>query len=640
VTIHYRHSDNSTPNPFPTLGGSSTSSAWDIPVSYSFTKVGIFSTLRFGFNRQHSEATNLFAGVQNIAGDAGLQGVSSDSFDWGAPTLSFGKFASLRDTSPSARTDQTISFGDNMTKTRGKQTLHFGGDYRSIRADSRTDANARGSFVFTGLYTGSDFGDFLLGLPQQSTAQFGPGLEQFRETSWDLFLQDDWRTSAKLTVNAGLRYEYYSPYSEASNRLATLDVTPDFTAATPVQAGQTGPYSGALPDTIVHPFRAGLAPRIGIAWKPKPSTTVRTGYGINYSNSTYASIAQQLAAQPPFATTDQVLSKLASPVPLESVLTTVVPGATNTYAVDPNYRMGYVQIWSFDVQRDFIRTISTGITYVGTRGSNLDLLRAPNRDPNGGLRITGVQPFIWESSGAESIMHSVSFRVRRRLTKGIAAGANYTLSKSIDNASSIGGGGGVVAQNDLDLAAERGLSSFDQRHRASGDFTLELPFGANKRWLNNGAAAALLGSWVFNGSVQLASGTPFTARVLASASDVSRGTNGTLRANYNGQPISVSDPTTTVFFNTGAFSLPAPGTFGNAGRNTIAGPGTSNMNLSLTRNLSFGQTRGMSIQIAANNVFNTVQFSQIDTVVNSSTFGQVTGVRAMRRVQIVTRFRF
>ena len=118
------------------------------------------------------------------------------------------------------------------------------------------------------------------------------------------------------------------------------------------------------------------------------------------------------------------------------------------------------------------------------------------------------------------------------------------------------------------------------------------------------------------------------------------GTSGTLRANYHGQPIAVSDPTTLLFFNTGAVSLPAAGTFGNAGRNTITGPGTSNMNLSLTRNLSFGQNRGMSIQISANNVFNTVQFSTIDAVVNSPTFGQVTGVRAMRRVQVVTRFRF
>jgi len=139
--------------------------------------------------------------------------------------------------------------------------------------------------------------------------------------------------------------------------------------------------------------------------------------------------------------------------------------------------------------------------------------------------------------------------------------------------------------------------------------------------------------------VQLASGTPFTARVLGDIRDVASGTNGTLRANDNGAAIELSDPTTAQFFNTAAFSIPSAGTFGNAGRNTIIGPGTSVMNLGLTRNLAFGQTRGASIQILANNVFNTVQFASIDTIVNSPTFGQVTAVRPMRRVQLMLRFR-
>jgi hypothetical protein len=641
LSIHYRHSDNTNTNPFPALGGTSKSSAWDIPAGYSFTKAGMTHALRVQFNRQQAETTNLFAFGQNVAGDAGLLGVASDPFDWGAPNLSLSSFSSVRDTNPSMRTDRTLAVGDTIVKTRGKQTLRFGGDYRDIRADSRTDANARGSYVFTGLFSGSDYADLLLGLPQQATVQFGPGTERFRSHSADLFIQDDWRATDKLTVNAGLRYEYFSPLSEASNRLVTLDVAPGFTAAVPVLAGAAGPYSGALPDTIVNPFRAGFAPRVGIAWRPAQGTVVRTGYGINYNSSVYQSIAQQLAGQPPFAVTDTVFATPGSPLPIETALLSVKPGVTtNSYAVDPNYRLGYVQIWNLDVQRDLTRTLNAGIGYTGTKGSNLDILRAPNRDPNGTLRIAGVLPFIWESSEGDSIMNAVTFRIRKRLTNGVAAGATYTLSRSIDDASSIGGGGAVVAQNDLDLAAERGLSSFDQRHRVSGDFTYELPFGANKRWFNSGVAASLFGNWQLNGNVSLASGTPFTARVLGDVRDVARGTNGTLRANYNGQPIAVSDPTSTLFFNTAAFSVPAAGTFGNAGRNTIIGPGTSVMNLGVTRNLAWGQARGLSIQLLASNLFNTVQFASIDTIVNSPTFGQVTSVRPMRRMQLLTRFRF
>jgi hypothetical protein len=251
-----------------------------------------------------------------------------------------------------------------------------------------------------------------------------------------------------------------------------------------------------------------------------------------------------------------------------------------------------------------------------------------------------VSPFIWESSGADSIMHALTLRLRRRMTAGIAVGGSYTLSRSIDDASSVAGGGGTVAQNDQDLAAERGLSSFDQRHRFAGDFTFELPFGANKRWFSSGAAAAVLGNWVVNGNVTLASGTPFTARVTGNIQDVGRGVNGTLRANYNGEPIAISDPSSLQFFNIAAFSVPAPGTFGNAGRNTIIGPGTSVLNLGVTKNLSFSQTRALSLQLLASNLLNTVQFASIDTNVNSPTFGQVTAVRPMRRIQLLTRFRF
>src|SRR5581483_44325 len=234
-----------------------------------------------------------------------------------------------------------------------------------------------------------------------------------------------------------------------------------------------------------------------------------------------------------------------------------------------------------------------------------------------------VAPFLYETSTADSLMNSLTLRLRKRLSGGIGAGVSYTLSRSIDDASSIAGAGGTVAQNDQDLEAERGLSTFDQRHRVAADFTIELPFGSDRRWFNSGTAAQLLGGWVFNGNVQLASGTPFTARILSSVTDVARGTNGTLRADYNGQPIAVSNPTALQFFNTAAFSVPAPGTYGNAGRDTIIGPGTSTLNLGLTKNITIGQNRTLSIQLFANNVLNDVQFASIDTAVNSPTFGRV-----------------
>lgn len=141
-------------------------------------------------------------------------------------------------------------------------------------------------------------------------------------------------------------------------------------------------------------------------------------------------------------------------------------------------------------------------------------------------------------------------------------------------------------------------------------------------------------------TVTLQSGTPFTPRVLSAASDVAKGTNGTLRANYNGQAIAASDPTIDRFFNTAAFSIPAPDTFGDASRNMIIGPGSKQLNAQLARDLQLGGNRTLSIQLNATNLLNLVNYQAIDTVVNSPTFGQVISVRPMRSVQLTVRFRY
>jgi hypothetical protein len=232
-------------------------------------------------------------------------------------------------------------------------------------------------------------------------------------------------------------------------------------------------------------------------------------------------------------------------------------------------------------------------------------------------------------------------RVRRRLQNGISFGGTYVFSKSIDNASSIGGGMGVVAQNDLDSAAERGLSSFDQRHRLSLDCGIELPFGINHRWLaNTGVLNLLFGEWQWTGNMAIASGTPFTPRVLGNFADVSRGTNGTLRADVTGQPISLPDSTVLEWFNTAAFAVPAAGQFGDARRNSIPGPRTFSLNMAVSKNIRLGEVRGLEVRATLSNAFNTPRLTGLESVVNSPTFGRVTSAGAMRRITFSTRFRF
>lgn len=640
--FNWRRSSSHLTNPFPSINGQSSATGYNLGAGWVYGKGRLTNSLRFNWNHNQSDSTNAYADLTNIAGQLGLAGVSQSPFDYGLPGLSFTNFSSLHDITPSSRRDQTFSGTDMVNWRHGKHVFRFGGDFRRIFLDTHTDKNANGSFVFTGLYSGLDFADFLLGDAQQASVQYGSASYHFAQNSWDLFAEDNWRVAANLTLTLGLRYEYVSPYAERDNRMVNLDVAPGFGAVAPVLPGASGLYTGSFPRTLINPDRNNFAPRIGIAWKPMAKTVVRAGYGINYNTTAYAGIVQNLAFQPPFTFTETNIGTFASPLALQNAFPAQPNVLTNNYAVDRNFRLGYVQMWNLNIQRELTRTLVLQVDYSGSKGTHLDMQRAPNRLPNGGLRIPGVQAFLFEDSVADSIMHSGAVRLNKRMSHGLSLGASYTFSKSIDNASSIGGSAtGTVAQNDQDLAAERGLSSFDQPHRVSVNYALELPFGENRMFLKNGGIAShILGDWQWTGNFTFASGTPYTARVLGAISDVASGVNGTLRADTTGQPLSVANPSIGEWFNTAAFITPPPGQYGDAGRNTIRGPHTYGFNMALSKTIQFGDVGGLDLRVEANNVFNMPEYTAIDTVVNSRTFGQVTSVGSMRKVQLFARFHF
>jgi hypothetical protein len=198
-----------------------------------------------------------------------------------------------------------------------------------------------------------------------------------------------------------------------------------------------------------------------------------------------------------------------------------------------------------------------------------------------------------------------------------------------------------VAQNDLDISAERSLSSFDQRHRFVADYSYELPFGKDKKWLTaSGPAQRIFSGLAFSGNVMLASGFPFSPRYFGRATDLSRGTTGSARPDLApGQSIELGDPSIQQWFNTAAFASPA-GVFGTAGRNVIIGPGTVSMDMAVSKNIQLKEMQGMELRLSATNVFNTVHFTSIDSTFGSPTFGQVVGAGAMRKAQLTARYRF
>jgi hypothetical protein len=652
--VQYRRSDNERVNLFPTLGGHADSSNLSVPISLNINHRRTMHTVSFTMSRNSSQSVNRYANVVDVAGDAGITGVSTEPFDWGVPDLSFSSLSSVRDLDPSRRIDRRIATAYTWTRPIKSHTLRLGGDYRWDASDNRTDPNARGAYVFTGYYASGgvttarsdnlDFADFLFGLPQQASLQYGPGSVDLRGRSMSLFMQDDWRKSSTLTFNLGLRYELLWPFTEKDGQMVNLDANPDFTAVTPVTSGGTGPYTGQFSSGLMNTDINNLAPRVGVAWRFKPGTILRGGYGLSYNAGAYSSIARQMVGQPPFAVTSTAVATPTEPLTITDPLATAQPGeTTNNYGVDRAYALGAVQTFNTDLSRDLrqVWNVSGGYTY--TRGSDLDIVRAPNRGPDG-VQIEGAQPFIWQSSEGSSSLHAGTFRLRRRPVKGLGFGATYTLARSRDNAptaSTIGAGASGVAQDDRNLEAEWGLSSFDRRHQLSGDLAFELPFGPNRPWLNNGGFwATVLRDWRGSTTLTWQSGTPLTPRVTGAVTDVATGTNGSLRANYDGEPVQISDPSIDVFFNTAAFSIPAAGTYGNASRNMIIGPGSRQLNAQVSRDLRLKSNRVLTFQVNASNLLNMVNYQAIDTVVNSPTFGQVLSVRPMRSVTANVRFRF
>ena len=464
--------------------------------------------LRFRFNRDHSLTNPYFAGLLDTARLLGIEGPSTDPVNWGPPNLSFTNIGDLTDASPVQRLNGYWSITDSVSFVKGKHTLQAGGEFRRVKIDTNTDQNARGTFTFSGLLTsaldskgqplpntGFDFADFLLGFPQSSSIRYGTTDTFFRTAVYSAFAQDEWRAKSNLTFNLGLRYEYYQPFQEKYGHLANLDIQQNFTGVQVVLPGQNG-----FPDALIDSDKNNFAPRLGFAYRPfkEKKVQIRGGYSIFYDGTAYNTIAVRLAGQPPFAETASLQTSTTRRLTIQDGFgNDPTKEVTNNFAVARNYVLPYAQTWNFALQDEFKGGIVVEANYLGTKGTRLDILRLPNRAAPGSpltaeerRQIDNAVGFTFDSSEGNSIYHAVQLRVIRRLRRGLSSNIFYTFSKSIDNASSIGGAGNVVAQDDRNLAAERGPSIFDQRHLLSWTMMLNSPFGERGLWLKGHSLGA------------------------------------------------------------------------------------------------------------------------------------------------------
>jgi hypothetical protein len=646
VNFNYNWSNSASDNVdiFPQLGGKSSSESNSLQAGYTVGYHKVTSVFNLNWNRNTSRTTNFFTNKTDIASLLGIGGINSAPLNYGLPNVVLSSIQGLSEQQPSFSLMQTISASETLSWIHAKHNFRFGGDYRRVHRDFLGSSNSTGTFIFSGAYTGSSLADFLLGEPQETTIDAAAGKSYLRDNVMDLYAQDDWRVLPRLTLNYGLRYEYFAPYTEKYGRLAMVDTNPVTNASYPtqfavtdeVQASGAGSYNGKLPDSLVRPYRTAFAPRFGLALRLPRQTVVRAGYGLNYTVGQYGTFASTMARQPMVnqpAFVNEQTNEAASAGDLTLANGFGAPDTVGSYALDPHYRLPYVQAWNVDVQKAMPWGVMLNAGYNGSRGSNLDITSAPRASASSHI-------FNYEQSAASSRFNAGTLRVNKRLTSGISLGANYQYSHSIDNAGSVGGTSTVVAQNWQDLKAEEGNSSFDQRHRVSGTYLYELPFGKDKTWVTSGVGSHILEGISVSGSYTFATGTPLTPSYQAAAEDVTRGTAGTLRPDrVGGVSLTAGAGSLKEWFNTAAFAKPS-GTYGTASRNSIRGPGTVSNNMSLSKTVSMGNSRSMEFRATANNVFNTVQYAGVDTNATSPTFGQVTSTASMRAFQFTARYRF
>jgi hypothetical protein len=632
------------------VSGVDTSLAWTHRVNQFFSV-----RTRYQFTQVTNSTTPYFANRTNVSGDAGITGNNQDPANWGPPTLAFSSIQGLSDALPAFTRNQTNGGGAEGYWSHGRHNVTLGGDLRRNTTDIQSQQNPRGSFAFTGAATGSDFADFLLGVPSTSSIAFGNADKYLRAFTSDAYITDDWRFSPTFTMQIGVRWEYETPPTEQFGRLVNLDVAPGFTAVSPVLAGGVGPLTGThYSDGLLNPDRSGIQPRLGLAWRPVPGSSLvfRAGYGIYRNTSVYQPIATLLAQQPPLSKAFTISNSAANPLTLANGFTAPTTTAGNTFAVDPDFRVGSSQNWQALVQRDLPGSLTVTATYLGTKGSHLPQEFLPNTYPAGAVNPCPACPsgFVYLTSNGSSSREAGQWQLRRRLRNGLAASVQYTLSKATDDAPAFTGpilsggatsggsaslSGGAIAQDWRNLAAEQAPSNFDQRHQVVAQFQYTTGLGLGGGALIDGVKGMLFKGWTVTSQLTTGSGMPFTPVYLAPVPGT--GVTGSLRPSLTGASLAAP---AGYYLNPAAYTVPAPGQWGNAGRNSVTGPAQFSLDAAVARTFQWTQRLSLDWRIDATNVLNRETYTGVIATIGGPQFGLPYQANTPRKLTSTMRLRF
>jgi len=552
---------------------------------------------------------------------------------------------------------------DVLTLIRGKHTIKVGGEYdRYYQNYTNWGDVDSGHFEFNGGVTGIPYADFLAG------DVYGWYVSESDPTSahmWGsaLFASDDFKVTPRLTLNLGLRWQMQSGWGVKDNLFGDYDPHLSNPAdgglynGAILFGGQSDPAFGGKLNTIQNGDYKEFAPRVGFAWAFRDKSSLRASYGIfdaprdaenytdgalglgfdphqvgpnGYNNGSYAF---KLAAGPPPGT------MVVFPTP--STISSTVSNFSGVEYYPRDMPTDYVQEFLLSIQHEFQGGILVDTSYVNTRGRNLNFQTDIDQAPSSLFGCTtyhcGNPNPVFNSIEAQiydgySNYNALQVRVQKRLSYGLNFQANYAWSKSVDTGTGNGHGSGIdLYQNAYSPAANYGLSDFNATHTVVGQILYELPFGRGRQFVLHGPLDQIAGGWRISTLFQWHSGVPFTPVIQSSvASGIDPGLStsfnagSTLYPELVGDP-HVSNPSRNEWFNPAAFADPTPGTFGDAHRNTLIGPGFSNVDLSLAKEFPIHERISLEIRADAFDAFNHVNFQNPDANVgyNSCAGGAV-----------------
>jgi Carboxypeptidase regulatory-like domain/TonB dependent receptor len=612
--------------------------------------------IRFGFNHVHIRRGLPVEGTQLPPAELQVPGVPDDPRVNGLTLFSpGGGFRRVGDPrfAPTLLSSEERQITDVLTLVRGGHTIKVGGEVRWSQFNISQEAAPRGQFTFNGDFTknpadgtgGSPLADMLLGLPISASISTVIGLHN-RQHVPSLFLQDDWKVTSRLTVNLGLRYDYFSPTVELNNRQSNFD----YNTGTIIVAGQNGASR-----SLVEADKANFAPRIGFAWTPTASgnMVVRGAYGIFYSGQEIRTAAPlQLAYNLPFFYEPQFISDGVTPVitvsqgfPTLDPSQAINPGVTS---VDSHLHTPYYQTWNLAVQRSLPAAVSLEVAYAGSKGTHLQGVVDPNQVPTPGPG--DIQPrrpfpqfggFTAMTNIASSTYNALQVKAEKRTTHGLYFLSAFTYSKAINDLPEICCNA-PFAQNSYDLAAEKGRADFDQTLRWVLSFDYELPFGRAGSHLSNSVMDTAFGGWHLGGIYTLASGFPFSPYIGDDTSNT--GTQGIPRPNQlRDGNLPRSQRTAAHWFDVDAFVAPSGFAFGNAGRNVLIGPGQNVFDWSLRKEFALTETQRLEFRTEWFNAFNHPNFAQPDNFVDDGpgSAGVITSLAIpMRQIQFGLKYSF